>query len=111
MPDYQEPDYKELYLKLFRATEETINRLIEVQQVCEVLYQQPLSYCYMTFTNKKRQESLPLFCVLMCDSVKAFRYDFPSPCRRRQAGWHLPPSSAGGEQEAFRAAAAEASAT
>ena len=38
MPDYQEPDYKELYLKLFRATEETINRLIEVQQQCEELY-------------------------------------------------------------------------
>ena len=31
----------------------------------------------------------------MCDSVKAFRYDFPSPCRRRQAGGHLPPSSVG----------------
>ena len=38
MPDYQEPDYKELYLKLFRATQETINRLIEVQQQCEELY-------------------------------------------------------------------------
>ena len=38
MPDYQEPDYKELYLKLFRATEETINRLIEVQQQCEEFY-------------------------------------------------------------------------
>ena len=38
MSSYQEPDYKELYLKLFRATEETINRLIEIQQQCEEAY-------------------------------------------------------------------------
>lgn len=32
------PDYKELYLKLFRASEEAVNRLIAVQQECEELY-------------------------------------------------------------------------
>ncbi|MBR2896135.1 MAG: hypothetical protein IKC03_10845 [Oscillospiraceae bacterium] len=32
------PNYKEMYLKLFRATEETISRLIEVQQECEEMY-------------------------------------------------------------------------
>jgi len=32
------PDYKEMYLKLFRATEEAVNLLIDVQQVCEELY-------------------------------------------------------------------------
>lgn len=32
------PDYKEMYLKLFRATEEAVNLLIDAQQVCEELY-------------------------------------------------------------------------
>lgn len=32
------PDYKEMYLKLFRATENAINILIEAQQECEELY-------------------------------------------------------------------------
>ncbi|WP_312279021.1 hypothetical protein [Oscillibacter sp.] len=31
-------DYKELYLKMFRASEEAINLLIAVQQTCEELY-------------------------------------------------------------------------
>jgi len=29
------PDYKEMYLTLFRATEDAINRLIAAQQLCE----------------------------------------------------------------------------
>lgn len=29
------PDYKEMYLKLFRATEEAVNLLIDAQQACE----------------------------------------------------------------------------
>ena len=32
------PDYKELYLKLFRASEDAINILIEAQRVCEAMY-------------------------------------------------------------------------
>lgn len=32
------PDYKEMYLKMFRATEEAVNLLIDAQQACEELY-------------------------------------------------------------------------
>lgn len=32
------PDYKEMYLKLLRATEDAINILVEAQQACEDLY-------------------------------------------------------------------------
>ena len=32
------PDYKEMYLTLFRATEQAINTLIVAQQKCEELY-------------------------------------------------------------------------
>ena len=32
------PDYKEMYLTLFRATEQAINTLIEAQRACEELY-------------------------------------------------------------------------
>ncbi len=31
-------DYKALYLKLFNATEDAINKLIEAQQECEEMY-------------------------------------------------------------------------
>ena len=32
------PDYKKRYLKLFQATEQAINTLIEAQRECEELY-------------------------------------------------------------------------
>ncbi|MBQ8217492.1 MAG: hypothetical protein IJZ91_05985 [Oscillospiraceae bacterium] len=32
------PDYKEMYLKLFRATEDAISNLIKVQLECEEMY-------------------------------------------------------------------------
>lgn len=32
------PDYKEIYLKLFRASEEAVNVLIAAQRECEELY-------------------------------------------------------------------------
>ena len=32
------PDYKEMYLTLFRATEDAVNALIAAQQQCEELY-------------------------------------------------------------------------
>ena len=32
------PDYKEVYLKMVRATEDAINALIKVQQECEEMY-------------------------------------------------------------------------
>ena len=36
--DDQQVDYKELYFKLFRATEAAIRILIAAQQECEALY-------------------------------------------------------------------------
>ena len=32
------PDYKEMYLKMVRASERAINILVEAQQECEELY-------------------------------------------------------------------------
>lgn len=32
------PDYKKMYLTLFRATEQAISTLIEAQRACEELY-------------------------------------------------------------------------
>lgn len=32
------PDYKEMYVVLFRASEQAINILIDAQQACEELY-------------------------------------------------------------------------
>lgn len=32
------PDYKEMYLKLFNATEDAVNLLIAAQRQCEELY-------------------------------------------------------------------------
>ncbi len=32
------PDYKEMYLKLFRASEDAVNLLISAQRECEELY-------------------------------------------------------------------------
>lgn len=32
------PDYKEMYLKMFRVSEEAVNILIAAQQECEELY-------------------------------------------------------------------------
>lgn len=32
------PDYQEMYLTLFRATEQAVNTLIAAQQKCEELY-------------------------------------------------------------------------
>ena len=32
------PDYKEMYLKLFRASEDAVNLLIAAQRECEELY-------------------------------------------------------------------------
>ncbi len=32
------PDYKEMYLTLFRATEQAINTLVAAQQACEERY-------------------------------------------------------------------------
>lgn len=31
-------DYKELYLKIMRASEEAINKIIEAQRECEEMY-------------------------------------------------------------------------
>ena len=34
----KEPDYKEMYLKMVRASEDAINILIEAQKECEEMY-------------------------------------------------------------------------
>ena len=34
----KEPDYKEMYFKMVRASEDVINILIEAQRECEELY-------------------------------------------------------------------------
>ena len=34
----KEPDYKEMYFKMVRASENAINILIEAQRECEALY-------------------------------------------------------------------------
>ena len=36
------PDYKEMYLKMVRASEKAINTLIAVQQECEVMCIEPV---------------------------------------------------------------------
>lgn len=50
------PDYKEMYLTLFRATEQAINLLIAAQQTCEDMYvnasediNMHRSHCYNPF--------------------------------------------------------------
>ncbi|MCI6729050.1 MAG: hypothetical protein SOY32_07435 [Candidatus Faecousia sp.] len=39
-PYDQKVDYKEMYLKMLRATEEAMKRLIQAQRACEELYLQ-----------------------------------------------------------------------
>ena len=54
------PNYKEMYLKLFRASEQAINTLIQAQQECEELYiSQPepdLKVVSISTENKKSME-------------------------------------------------------
>lgn len=53
-------DYKEMYLKLFRASEQAINTLIQAQRECEELYiSQPepdLKVLTILTENKKSME-------------------------------------------------------
>lgn len=54
------PNYKEMYLKLFRASEQAINTLITAQRECEELYiSQPepnLKLLTISAENKKSME-------------------------------------------------------
>lgn len=54
------PDYKEMYLKLFRASEQAISTLIQAQRECEELYiSQPepdLKVLSISSENKKSME-------------------------------------------------------
>lgn len=52
------PDYKELYLKMFRASEEAINLLIAAQRECENLYvsSSESDITIVDFTGKERQD-------------------------------------------------------
>lgn len=53
-------DYKEMYFKLFRASEQAINTLIQAQRECEELYiNQPepdLKVLSVSSENKKSME-------------------------------------------------------
>ena len=48
------PDYKEMYLSLFRATEQAINQLIAAQQACEEMYlqEEPPSLTILTIKEQ-----------------------------------------------------------
>lgn len=54
------PDYKEMYLKLFRASEQAISTLIQAQRECEEMYiSQPephLKVLSISSENKKSME-------------------------------------------------------
>ena len=54
------PNYKEMYLKLFRASEQAINTLITAQRECEEMYiSQPepdLKVVSISTENKKSME-------------------------------------------------------
>lgn len=54
------PDYKEMYLKMFRASEEAVNILIAAQQECEELHiSQPepeLKVVPLSSENKKSED-------------------------------------------------------
>ena len=54
------PEYKEMYLKLFRASEQAISTLIQAQRECEELYiNQPeheLKVLSISPENKKSME-------------------------------------------------------
>lgn len=54
------PDYKEMYLKLFRASEQAVNILIEAQRECEERYiSQPepeLKVISLSSENKKSMD-------------------------------------------------------
>lgn len=53
------PDYKEMYFKLFRASEQAINVLIEVQRECEELYisqQEPEVKVTHIFKKEKNED-------------------------------------------------------
>ncbi len=40
-PEFDDADYKEMYLTMMRASEKAIRILIEAQQACEELYMNP----------------------------------------------------------------------
>lgn len=54
------PDYKEMYLKLFRASEQAISTLIQAQRECEELYishpEPDLKVLSISSENKKSME-------------------------------------------------------
>ena len=54
------PDYKEMYLKLFRATEHAISCLITAQQECEELYIRS-SEAEMQRSEQQDKDSLSAF--------------------------------------------------
>ena len=51
------PNYKELYLTLFRATEEAVNILIAAQQKCEELYADTPDPCPLSLAGDEDEET------------------------------------------------------
>lgn len=76
------PDYQELYHKLFRATEDAINRLIQAQQECEELYISENEPEAAKQQSEKRKNVLPtgqhVFILHTQRLSRAFR---PARCR------------------------------
>ena len=50
------PEYKEMYLKLFRASEEVVNLLIAAQRECEELYVNAPELKVLTIPGNDRGE-------------------------------------------------------
>lgn len=50
------PDYQEMYLTLFRATEQAVNTLIAAQQKCEELYINASQGDVIVFPNREDSE-------------------------------------------------------
>ena len=51
------PDYKEMYLTLFRATEQAVNVLIATQQECEELYTNAPQEDFIVLPNSQETEA------------------------------------------------------
>ena len=75
------PDYKKMYLKLFQATEQAINTLIEAQRECEELYisepETELRVISMPDCAKEEKEWIPDGMVMQVMLLnKIFTYTF-----------------------------------
>ena len=59
------PDYKEMYLTLFRASEEAVNTLIAAQRACEEMYISQLEPEIVVLPFREREEGGSGSCTLL----------------------------------------------